>query len=347
MSWRSARRFLTVAVPILTSTFCTRGVDVAIIAGIDEAGFGPLLGPLVVSGVAFRIPDSHVDRCLWDTLSDTCRKTPSRDARRLPIADSKQLFRSRATLAPLERAALVMLAVRGKRPATWRGLLNEVAPKAAEVLEDYPWYAVTDVALPLCSDVGDVPTRANAIRRNCREQQVEPVGVFCEPLLEGHYNRLVGGTRNKSVVLLGLALRVIDRILRCTPERRVRICVDRLGGRIHYREALSTAMPECDFQILEESPDRSAYRLVDQTRILRIEFTTGGEDRHFSVALASVYSKYLRELYMHVFNGYWSAQVRGLRPTAGYYTDAKRWLRDAAPAMKRLAVRRDSLVRSR
>lgn len=319
----------------------------AIIAGIDEAGFGPLLGPLVVSGVAFRVPDEHVNRCLWETLNETCTRTLSREGRRLVVADSKQLYRSRTTLAPLERAALVMLAVARKRPVTWRGLLNVVAPRADELLEEYPWYAVTDVNLPLCTDVGDVPTRANAVRRNCQEQSVEPVGVFCEPLPEGHYNRQVAGTRNKSVVLLGLALRVIDRILKCTRERRVRVCIDRLGGRIHYREALATAMPAYDMQILEESPERSAYRLAGSTRVCRIEFTVGGEDRYFPVALASVYSKYLRELYMHVFNGYWSSEVRGLRPTAGYYTDAKRWLRDASPALDRLAIKRAVLVRSR
>jgi len=69
----------------------------AIVAGIDEAGFGPLLGPLVVTGVAFRVPDSQTHRCLWDTLSETCTRPPDRDSRRLAVADSKQLFRGRAS----------------------------------------------------------------------------------------------------------------------------------------------------------------------------------------------------------------------------------------------------------
>ncbi|MCH8916798.1 MAG: hypothetical protein IIC52_01970 [Proteobacteria bacterium] len=42
----------------------------AIVAGIDEAGFGPTLGPLVVSGVAFRVPDDQVDRCLYGLLGN-------------------------------------------------------------------------------------------------------------------------------------------------------------------------------------------------------------------------------------------------------------------------------------
>jgi ribonuclease HII len=81
--------------------------------------------------------------------------------------------------------------------------------------------------------------------------------------------------------------------------------------------------------------------------VCEIEFVTGGDARLFPVALASMFSKYLRELYMHVFNRYWSRQHSGLRPTAGYYTDARRWLEDAAPVINRLSIDRGMLVRER
>ncbi len=319
----------------------------AILAGIDEAGFGPLLGPLVVSGVAFRVPDRRIGQCLWDTLRATCTSTPDRPARRLVVADSKRLYRSRNSLAPLERTALVMLAVAGVRPTSWRSLLDEIAPGTSGQLDQYPWYTGMDVALPIADSIGDIGTQANAIRRDCTNRDLSLVGVFSEPLPEGHFNRLVSSTRNKSVVLLGLALRVVDRIMRSVPRERIRLYVDRLGGRIHYRDALLTAMEGFDLQILEESPTRSAYRLVRSLRTCEIEFVTGGEDRHFPIALASVYSKYVRELYMHVFNRYWSGKIAGLRPTAGYYSDAKRWLSDMAVELDRRSVDRNMLVRER
>jgi len=319
----------------------------AIVAGIDEAGFGPLLGPLVVTGVAFRVPDSQTHRCLWDTLSASCTRTPDRDHRRLAVADSKQLFRGRADFSALERPAMVMLAAAGQRPRNWRALLETLAPNAAAALEDYPWYSGRNIDLPLCDGVGDIGTRANAVRRNMAEERVELLGVFAEPVLEGQFNDLISKTGNKAVAMLGTVLRAIDRILRCDPNPRVRLCVDRLGGRVHYREALQTAFPEYDLQILEECPERSAYRLVNSTRVCRVEFVAGGENRHFAIALASVFSKYLRELYMHVFNDYWSEQVTSLRPTAGYYTDAKRWLSDASAELDRLGIDRATLVRQR
>jgi ribonuclease HII len=319
----------------------------AILAGIDEAGFGPLLGPLVVSGVAFRVPDRQLGDCLWDTLRATCAPSPQRGGRRLVVADSKRLYRSRGGLAPLEQTALVMLAAAGARPATWRALLDTVAPGAAERLDRYPWYAAADTTLPLSDSVGDVGTRSNAVRRDLADHNVSFLGVDCEPLHEGEYNQLIRSTRNKSVVLLGLALRTVDRIIRRAPGERVRLSVDRLGGRTHYRDALMTAVQGYELRVVEESPTRSAYALTRSTRVCEIEFVTGGDRKRFPVALASIYSKYVRELHMHAFNRYWSGRIAGLRPTAGYYTDARRWLREAGPDLGRHAISRNQLVRDR
>ena len=57
------------------------------------------------------------------------------------------------------------------------------------------------------------------------------------------------------------------------------------------------------------------------------------EERHLPVALASMFAKYVRELLMGAFNHYWQQVVPGLRPTAGYYTDAMRFLADIDPAL--------------
>jgi len=319
----------------------------AILAGIDEAGYGPVLGPLVVTGVAFRVPDDRLDRCLWQALRDTCTRTVRKAARKLVVADSKKLYKPKQTIMPLERAALVMLAVAGKKPRTFQALLEAVAPEAVDALAKYPWYRETDLTLPLSEELGDVATRANAIKRNANQGDITFLGVFAEPLPEGHYNRLVKNTRNKAVVSLGLALRIIDRIMKAAPNESLRICLDRQGGRTHYREPITTAMPGYDLQVLEETTTRSAYRLERSPRTCSIEFLTEGEDQHFPVALASVYSKYLRELYMHQFNRYWCGQRADLKPTAGYYTDAQRWLRDAAPTIRSLQVPESLLVRQR
>lgn len=319
----------------------------ALVIGIDEAGYGPLLGPLVVSAVSFRVPDDRVHRNLWEVLRETVTQTPRRSDRRLAIADSKQLYHSGGSLASLERAALVLLATLGVRPKTWREFIEYVSPGIGAALDACAWYAGRDLELPVCDDLGDLATRANALARNARENDVEFVSVHSSPVMEEEFNSLVGRTRNKATALFSLVLRTLGRALATTNESRIRVCVDRLGGRVQYRDTLLTAFPGHELQVLEESPERSAYRLSGSARILRFEFLVGGEERELPIALASIYSKYLRELSMRVFNEYWSTQMDGLRPTAGYYSDAQRWLAEAEPALRRSGVTRDRLVRQR
>src|SRR5438128_726985 len=74
----------------------------AIIVGIDEAGYGPLLGPLVVSAVAFEVPVSVLREAksaadgpdLWKLLRTAVSRRPLKRGSRLAVADSKVLYDS-------------------------------------------------------------------------------------------------------------------------------------------------------------------------------------------------------------------------------------------------------------
>src|SRR6185503_17179086 len=85
------------------------------IAGIDEAGYGPLLGPLVVSATAFEVIDapftheSEALPCLWRLLkAAVAKKTPARKGRLL-IADSKVVHNLNEGNKLLERGVLAFL----------------------------------------------------------------------------------------------------------------------------------------------------------------------------------------------------------------------------------------------
>jgi hypothetical protein len=50
---------------------------------------------------------------------------------------------------------------------------------------------------------------------------------------------------------------------------------------------------------------------------------------------------------MNAFNAYFGALQPGLRPTAGYVTDGRRWLAEARTALARAGVEEKNLVRER
>ncbi len=333
------------------------GPPTSTIVGIDEAGYGPLLGPLVVTAAAFDVPVEIMKRArsdaegpdLWQLLSSSVtRKVSKRDAR-LAVADSKKLFqrsKSGEDLSALERAVLTFLAQTDQTPSGWRALLNMVAPFADEKLRHYPWYRDGDLALPTCCRPDDLATQRNALRADMADKGIRFRGFWSEVLPEGHYNQLVTNTRNKAVVLFGLTARLIQRVADSVGPRPLRVWIDRQGGRIVYRRPLMTAFEDAQLDVLEESPERSSYRLTRRPAPWAVRFVTKGEEHHLPIALASILSKYLRELFMARFNQYWSAHVADLRPTAGYYQDGQRFLTDIAPAITRLQIDRQWLVRA-
>ena len=83
-----------------------------IVAGLDEAGYGPLLGPLVVGCCAFEIAD-HSDiqnlPCLWQRLSRHVSKKRSASGRKLHINDSKLVYSPSNGLKELERSVLAFV----------------------------------------------------------------------------------------------------------------------------------------------------------------------------------------------------------------------------------------------
>ena len=70
------------------------------VVGIDEAGYGPNLGPLVQAAVALHLPDD--DPAGWETLKPVVRRCDEKADGRLLIDDSKKVY-TRGGLAALER----------------------------------------------------------------------------------------------------------------------------------------------------------------------------------------------------------------------------------------------------
>jgi hypothetical protein len=321
--------------------------DATVVVGIDEAGYGPVLGPLTVSASAFEVPAAQADSCLWQLLRQSVSPSPASRQSRIAVLDSKKLYRPKDGLARLERSVLSVIAAWRDLPSSMHGLLDLLCPEARKMLEEYPWYRDADDTLPTAADAGGIRIASSLLARDLDAQSVRLAGCWSEVLPEGHYNRLVDGTRNKAVVLSGLTLRLVQRVADAYPDHQLRINIDKQGARDHYARLLLRAFDDRRLRVLEESPEHSAYELTGRRASWRVGFSLSGESRHLPVALASMLSKYLRELLMGRFNAYWKAQVPALKPTAGYYRDGLRFLGDIRPHLARLGIAEHRLVRQR
>ncbi|MFW6065502.1 MAG: hypothetical protein ACOC9S_01650 [Planctomycetota bacterium] len=322
----------------------------AIVAGIDEAGFGPVLGPLVVSATAFELPEEHADGCMWRLLASAVTPNASKRRRRVAIADSKRLYHGRrgsSGLEHLERGVLSMLSACGLCTESLRGVLGALAPSAQRSLDAYPWYARSDVSLPTTIGKTDLALSANSLKVAMSEASVRPVMFASEPIFTAEYNRLVSAVRNKSAVLFDVTCRLLDRLWRTDANGPIYVWVDRQGGRMRYLPLLQKVFPGAQHHVVEESETVSSYRLTAPGRNWRICFIRDAEQRQLPVALASMLSKYLRELFMELLNGFWRQRLPELEPTAGYYTDGVRFYREIHPHLTELGYDAEQLYRSR
>jgi hypothetical protein len=322
----------------------------AIVAGIDEAGFGPVLGPLVVSTAAFEVPQASAGASLWELLAPAVTKTVSKRRPSVAIGDSKELYgglRGEAGVANLERGVLAMLRSAGHNPRTLRELLHIVAPDAERFIEQYPWYGGADLPLPHADSAVSLSLLGNAMAVAMQKAGVSLRLLRCQVLFEGEYNRIVSATRNKSTTLFDTTCLLLAELWRRFAGSGLCIHADHQGGRVNYLYGLQRAFDGCQFKVLEQTPDLSAYRLTEGLRGAEIRFAVRAENAHLPVALASMVSKYVRELLMVLFNRFWAAKVPGVAPTAGYYVDGRRFYSQILPAVRQLGVDERMLYRTR
>jgi len=325
------------------------------IAGVDEAGYGPRLGPLVISAVAFETP--RQGGCLWEELRPVVSKRFSRGADSLPVGDSKKIFSTKRGIASLEKTVLAFCPPEGM-PTRLYDLLGELAPSYCE--PEGPWYDAADTAIPAGTEQGEIERMQANLREKMRSAGVALRRAYTLPIHPCRMNRalgVAGGERsdsrtawtpvNKSVLLFEETLSLIKRLLEEFGSHDLEIVADKQGGRHYYGPLLAQAFPMARLDAVREGPKESVYYIEAPSGRARLSFRKSGESGCLPVALASMFSKYIRELFMAAFNRYWQRRQPGLRRTSGYPVDAARFLKDIAPRLDEMKVDKQSLVRAR
>src|SRR5262245_23425716 len=79
------------------------------VVGIDEAGYGPNLGPLVMTAVACHVPAGLEEADFWKLLRRAVRRRPEPADGRLLVEDSKLVYSPARGLRELELSVLAVL----------------------------------------------------------------------------------------------------------------------------------------------------------------------------------------------------------------------------------------------
>ena len=320
------------------------------IVGIDEAGYGPLLGPYVIAAAAFHYrgkrPVESVSPAFWSSLGRAVSVSP--DKNRVAVADSKVLYRRTKGLRYLEEGVLAFLQARGAEPDSLRRLLVDLGEDPAE-LDRYPWYRDKDLPLPYATYRPVIASFAQKLKQSFSRSAFSFLGIRAVVLRAGSFNDRLEAVGNKAAVALEALAGLLRQLFVSSRSQPCVVTVDRQGGRVHYARFLFSAVKPKAITIMAESPKESVYRAVGRRgENLVVRFCTEGEQSSLPVALASMTAKYVRELHMELLNRYFRDSLGpSLKPTAGYVKDARRFLADIAPYIKSAPVPLELLVRHR
>jgi len=273
--------------------------------GADEAGYGPLLGPLVVAAAVY----------------ESERRAAPGDG----IADSKVIY-GRGGRAALARALSPYLGL--PSPVSLGDLLSRLSVRG-DPRPGYLWYG----------EVRDAEGGGGAPPASFRR-------LYVNPVCERDFNEGCARWGDKATLLFEETMRVVRRALADHPGDATVVC-DKHGGRNRYAGLLLAELGPTSLLTERETAACSSYRLALGGRSVRIRFQRAADATDRAAALASMAAKYTRELFMEGLNGFFLRHVPGLRPTAGYYEDGRRFLGEVRGVLRNLGCPEESFVRAR
>ncbi|MCM2370839.1 hypothetical protein [Aporhodopirellula aestuarii] len=311
---------------------------------IDEAGYGPKLGPLVVAATAWHLDDASPgakSQINHDVSSDQITPDPFLNVASpirvgnatIRVDDSKNIFRG-GSLSTLHAIFSVANHARGRSDATLADCLPTLLPLDHESILDIAWLKTTSG--PASKPIELVPiaqARAAVDQWNRCEWKLRDVAA--RMIDAGAFNQFCSGNGsnilprgNKSDLLgetsLRLAVDLLDRATASTvtPAKATK---RRTGAKPSQRKTTPPEPVQIFFDrhggrryyagMIQEIFGGGPVRILSESKTQSVYETvrdnrnvrlhfTVKGDRFVPVALSSLHAKYLRELAMASFNAY-------------------------------------------
>ncbi len=323
-----------------------------IYAGIDEAGYGPIFGPLVITRSVFYLGGGGYTPAdapsLWGLLKSAVCKKVTDKKKRIAVNDSKKIYSPAAGLRHLERGVLSFAENLGIGPGE---NMDSLFHLLGQDEDSFPcrqeWYRRRDGSpqIPFKNDCNEIFRDSARLERCMTRNQVSLENLQAAVVYADRFNRMTRSLRSKSGCAWIFVAKHLEYVWNNYGSLTPLVAVDRQGGRRDYLRLLNILFPFTWIEEIEKNNKNGIYDIESGRKRMRVVFQVNSEKFHLPVALASMTSKYLRELCMIRFQEFWRTHAPGVRPTFGYFGDGRRFLREIDHHIERLNINRDMLVR--
>lgn len=264
-----------------------------ILIGMDEAGYGPNYGPLVVAATAWEVPDEEPApaRALTlasgaspNSLPTTVAPLPTHSAlrtphsfpdlyrllrtvvakkssdRRIAIADSKTLYAPGLGLRQLERGLHAVFSTFNQPPSCWSAVVDHCGADPDGHHKTTCWPEGFDCQLPIDAAADELPRLADRFARACETAGVRPIAIRARLVYAAQFNDLVDQHGTKGAALSHITVALLRDVI----DTRKPSPSGRGQGEGAFSPASSPQPPAPVFAVCDKHGGRNFYAALLQ-----------------------------------------------------------------------------------